>query len=145
MNEYEIDLLPDEVMQWARADSRRDPHQLWVRTSKEYRVDEEIPAVENGEDDLNLVTVEGVLELSPQYGPGGWTLQLRAERTIELRPSGDEDEESDNGEDISLDAFESEFIWPEPDAVEVAVLAENEAAWDRFQDWVEIQRELNRG
>jgi hypothetical protein len=150
MDEYAVDVLPDEVLQWARADERREPQQLWVRASKEYRVDqtavdEEAIAARTGEDDLGLVAVEGVLELSPQYGPRDWILRVRAETTIEQRQAGDDETESNETNALTLDAFESEFVRPDPDNIEVTVLAENRAAWERFQDWLAIQRQANRG
>lgn len=140
MDEYDVDVLADEALRWARADARREAPQLSIRAYRASRAEDGAVAAQTGEEDLNLVAVEGVLELSPRYGPRDWTLRLRVEGTVEPRPAGDDGADWEDDDALTLDAFESEFVQPDPDNVEATVLAENDAAWRRFQDWLECQR-----
>jgi hypothetical protein len=139
MPEYEVDVLPGEVLQWIREDSRRKPQRLWVRASKEFRLEDESVAARTGEDELDLVAATGLLEISPQGGRGGWTLQLRAEGTAELRPFEEDNGEEDR-DDITVDSFESEFLVPEHGEVEITLLADDAAARQRFQSWLRRRR-----
>jgi len=141
MDEYEVDILPGELLGWVREDARRKMPRLSVRASKDYWVDTgaagEMGRV--GEDDIAPVIVRGVMEVSPQRGRRGWTLQVAAEDSVGLRPTG-EDEGYENESDITVDAFESEFLLPERGEVEITVLAEDAAAWRRFQRWLARRR-----
>ena len=138
MEEYAVDVLPGQVLQWVREDARRKPPRLWVRASKHFEADAE-DAARSGEDDVSLVTATGTLEISPQRGRRGWTLQVSAIGTAELRPSA-EGEDAEDAEDLTIDAFESQFLVPEHGEVEITVLAENPESWRRFQRWLGRRR-----
>ena len=143
MDEYEVDLLPGEVVGWLRADAERAAPQLWVRASKTYVAetdfDRETYGVGEG-DDLALVRVEGLLEISPQGERGDWTLQLRVEDVVGVLPGGAEDEGYEDEENMPLDVFEEQFLIPEKGEVEVLVLAEDAGAWSRFERWLAAMR-----
>lgn len=137
MEEYAIDVLPGEVMRWARLDAKRGAPQLWVKASKQYIVETDFDRAACGigdDEDLALVSVHGLLELSPQHGLGGWTLQLRADDVMGLIPS-DAEMTYEDEDDMTAEAFEEQFLIPESGEVEVVVQAEDGAAWMRFQDW----------
>jgi len=135
MEELSVDVLPSEILRWVREDAgEKHPH-LWVRASREYRADNGgVPRISE-EDDVNLVSATGTLEISPQRGPGGWTLQLRAEGTAELRPASEGDGLDPDAE-LSLETFESEFLNPEHGEVDITVQFEDAAARRRFEDWL---------
>jgi hypothetical protein len=42
--------------------------------------------------------------------------------------------------DMTVDAFESEFLIPERGEVEIVVLADDVKAWQRFQRWLARRR-----
>jgi hypothetical protein len=106
-----------------------------VRASREYELgDEAIPRISE-EDDVNVVGATALLEISPQGEAGGWTLQLRAAGTAELRPAA-EGNSYDPEADISLEAFVSEFLNPEHGEVDVSVQFEDAAARERFEQWL---------
>lgn len=142
MDEYAVDLLPAEVLRWVRADAERTAPQLWVRASKTYAAETEFDREIYGvgdDDDVRLVSIEGLLEISPQGGADGWTLALRAEDVVGLVPGGAE-EGYENEDDLPLDAFEEQFLIPEKGEVEVLVLAEDAGAWTRFHRWLTRMR-----
>ncbi len=139
MDEYAVDLLPAEVLNWVRADAERTAPQLWVRASKTYSAetdfDREMYGVGEG-DDVALVCVEGLLEISPQGPADGWTLQFRAEDVVGLVPGGSEEDIYEDEDDMPIEAFEEQFLIPEKGEVEIVVLAEDAGAWARFQRWL---------
>jgi hypothetical protein len=142
MDEYSVDVLPGEVLGWVREDAARKSPRLWVRAAKSYWIDE----VSTGEsarpaegDDVSPVMVRGVMEISPQGGRGGWTLQLVAQDSVGLREDG-EDEGYENDDNMTVKAFEDDFLFPEYGEVEVVVLAEDAAAWRRFGRWLARKR-----
>lgn len=136
MEEWSIDVLPGEVLRWAREDAAEQHPRLWVRAGREYAVEQgDLPRVSE-DDDVNLVEALGVLEISPIGGQAGWTLLVRAEGTAELRPA-DEGDSYDPDAELSLEDFESQFLAPEHGEVDVAVQVEDAAARRRFEEWLE--------
>lgn len=139
MDEYAVDLLPDDVVRWARMDVQQSTPEFWVQASKQYTAETDFDRTVyriGPDEDVALVSVHGLLEISPRHGPGGWTLQLRADDVVGLLPSGSEDDYEDES-DMPLESFEEEFLIPKKGEVEVVVLAEDDEAWARFQDWLE--------
>ena len=141
MDEHTVDILPGEMLRWVREDGARQTPRLWVRASKEYQVEPgfERQSARIGEDEVMPVTVKGVMEISPQRGRRGWTLQIRAEDSVGLRPAG-EDEGYETEDDMTVDAFESQMLAPGRGEVDIVVLAEDAAAWHRFQKWLARRR-----
>jgi hypothetical protein len=136
MDEFSVDVLPGDILRWLREDAAQEHPSLWVRASREYQVEQDTIPRAAEEDDLNIVNATGLLEISPQGGAGGWTLQLRAEGTAELR-SPAEGNSFDPDADLSLEAFESEFLNPLHGEVDVTVQFEDAAARNRFEQWLE--------
>ena len=138
MDEYAVDVLPGDVLRWARADAAQSAPQFWIQASRQFTADTDFDREEYGigeEEDLVLVSVYGLLELSPRHEPGGWTLQLRADDVIGLVTSGAEGDYEDD-DNMTIDAFEEQFLIPEKGEIEVIVQAEDDEAWARFQDWL---------
>lgn len=140
MDEYAVDILPGEVLAWVREDAGRKEPRLWVRASKEYEMDNDYVRQSDriGEEEVETIIVRGLMEISPRQGRG-WTLQLAAEDSVGLRAAG-EDGGYENDDDMSVDAFESDFLFPEHGDVEITVLAEDTAAWGNFQRWLARRR-----
>jgi hypothetical protein len=139
MDEYSVDLLPGEILAWIRADAVRKRPRLWVHASKVYEV-ESAPGSEDdmAGDDLSDLTVRGILELSPQHR-SGWRLEIRAEDSVGLSGAGD-GEGYENEDNLTVDAFEAQFLVPERGEVEVVVIADDTAAWRAFQRWLARRR-----
>lgn len=143
MDEYAVDVLPAEALRWARADAERAAPQLWVRASKSFSAETDFDRGKYGvgdEDDVKLVSVEGLLEISPQGTQDGWTLELRVEDVIGMLPSAGQDPVYEDETDMPLEAFVEKFLIPEKGEVEVVVLAEDAGAWLRFQRWLAKMR-----
>jgi hypothetical protein len=143
MDEYAVDILPGELLPWIREDAERKSPQLWIRAAKTYgaAIDYDSGAVglaDADNEDITPVSVVGLMEVTPQARPGGWTLQVRAEDSETIPPSSDEGYEDES--DMTVDAFISRFLIPERGEVQTVVLAEDEASWQRFQHWLERQR-----
>ena len=138
MDEYAIDVFPGEALRWARADAAQSTPQFWIQASKQYATDVDYDRNEYGigeDEDLVPVSVHGLLEISPRHEPSGWTLQLRADDVIGLVASGAEEDYEDD-DNMTIDAFEEQFLIPEKGEIEVVVLVEDDEAWARFQDWL---------
>lgn len=146
MTEYAVDVLPGEVLAWAREDAARKAPRLRVRASMEYQADAAFArdAEAADEDDIEAVTVSGVLEVSPRRGRHAWTLEVRGEDSVGLRASG-EDEGYEDQPDLPLEAFEARFLVPEHGEVEVVVRADDTAAWQSFQRWLGRRRQSSGG
>lgn len=145
MDQYEVDILPAEIIGWVRNDAGRKTPRLNVRVSKEYWVDtehdREISRI--GEEEIEPVIARGVMEILPQGKRVGWTLQISAEDSVAVRPTSGEEEYADES-DMTVDAFEAEFLIPERGEVEIVVLAEDAAAWQKFQHWLARRRAPRR-
>ena len=136
MEEYSVDLLPGQILRWVREDAQRKHPSLWVRGSREYEVaDGAVPRISD-DDDVNVINAAAVIEISPQGKAAGWTLQLRAAGTAELR-APEEGNSYDADAELNLDSFESEFLNPLHGEVDVTVQVEDAAARKRFEQWLE--------
>jgi hypothetical protein len=135
MEEWSVDVLPGQVLQWAREDATEKHPRLWVRVGREFALEQRDLAGVSEDDDVNLVETLGVLEISPVGGQAGWTLLVRVEGTAELRPAGEGDSYDPDAE-LSLEDFESQFLVPEHGEVDVTVQVEDAAARRRFEDWL---------
>lgn len=136
MEEWSIDVLPGQILRWVREDATRKQPSLWVRVGREYDTREGSFASVSEEDDVNLISALGVLEISPLGGQAGWMLLVRAEGTAELRPA-DEGDSYDPDMELSLEDFESQFLAPEHGEVDVTVQVEDAAGRRRFEEWLE--------
>ena len=145
MDEYAVDVLPGEVIPWARSAVRDRTPAFAVRAFKEYQVERDYDAAEYGigeGEDLSLVTVTGSLTLSPTGEGQDWVLELRARDSVGLVSAGDERGLADEPE-MTVEAFVQQFILPEKGEVEVILHAESPEAADAFQRSVIRQREAS--
>lgn len=143
MDEYAVDVAPAEMLAWIREDERRTSPRLSVRASKDYAQDpaDRGAVASAGEDEeVRPLILSGLLEVSPKRRDSGWTLALIAEESVALRAAG-EDEGYLDETDMTVDAFEADFLSPERGRVEVMVRAEDAAAWRRFRRWLAARRQ----
>ena len=142
MEEYTVDLLPEELLGWIREDAAKRTPRFDVRISKEWNTEADFDREAFGigeDDDLELVSVNGVMEISPRRGRGGWKLILRAEDVVGLLPDpGYEDYEDED--DLTLEAFEQQFLEPEKGEVELVVAVWDREGWTRFRRWLARRR-----
>lgn len=142
MDEYQVDIPANEILSWLREDASRKTPRLLVRAAKEYRVDTDFDRAEAGigeDEDVSLVTAVGTLSVAPLRGRRGWTLQLRSEAGIGIRPSREEGDFEDD-DDMALKAFVDQFLTPRRRDAEISVLADDADAWRRFQRWLARRR-----
>lgn len=138
MEEYEVDTPVGEIVRWVREDVRREKPSLLIRATKEYAIESDFDreAFGIGEDeDVDLVSVHGVLEIQSRAGRKDWTLQLKVDDVVGPRSSGEEPG-YDNDDTVSLAAFEEQFLSKGLDEVEITVAAETSLAKARFDRWL---------
>lgn len=142
MDEYTVDILPGEVLDWVREDAEKKTPHLLVRASKEYSVETDFDREDAGigdEDDVALVTERDVLTVTPQRGRRGWVLRLDARDSIGLKLS-EEEGIYENEDDLPVEAFVTRFLAPEKGGIEVTVRADDAESWQRFQGWLARRR-----
>lgn len=143
MEEYAVDVLPGEIIPWARAAMLDETPVFTVRASREYQVERDFDREEHrlGEgEDISLVTVTGRLTMAPAGDGRDWMLELRAQESLGLVPAGDERGYEDDP-DMTVEAFVRQFLLPEKGEVDVVLHAESAEAADRFQRWLSDQRQ----
>lgn len=115
--EREIDVSARHLLHWLRT----APCGLRVRATREYIWEGEPASAESldREDELEIATTVGLLEVRPGKGAGegnGWIVRLRVENPLACHLP-DEGSVPDDGEEIDLDEFEDCFLSDDaPDA-----------------------------
>jgi hypothetical protein len=138
MEEYEVDAPVGEIVRWIREDAERDRPRLSVRAAKEYSGESVFDHAQFGigeDEDIDLVSVHGRLEIQSRRGSRDWTLQLRLDEAVGLHPRTEEIA-YESEDDMALGAFEEQFLSEGLEEVEVVVLAEKPAAKARFDRWL---------
>ena len=141
MPEYAVDILPGEILDWIEKDAGQAERRLLVSASQDYSAQDTTEGESEtlAEDDLVHVGASGLLELRPASGAHDWTLQLRAEHDLGAAYSRDADD-SEESEDLTVEAFIARFLEPEGGEASAWVVAENDNAWQDFQRWLARQR-----
>lgn len=138
MEEYEIDAPVEEIARWIVEDAARKTPRLLASASKEYTLvtDFDREAFGIGEDtDVEAVSVRGVLEIQSRAGLQDWTLQLKVEDVVGLRPSGEENAYRDEY-NMDVAAFVEQLLSKESREVELIVAAETPEAKVHFDRWL---------
>lgn len=93
-------------------------------------------------DDVVAETVTcGVLEMRPRRGLGGWELRVSIDETAGEHPANEEDAK-EGAEELTLEAFEEEFLQPEDRLADTTVSVDDPQAKVRFNRW--LSRMLSR-
>jgi hypothetical protein len=109
--EREIDLAPQHLVDWLRADLARGGARLEVRATREFLA-EDCPSTAEGldaEDGMEILTTVGLLEVAPASGNARWVLRLRVEDPFGSHLP-DDGSVPDGPEEIGLDEFAARFL-----------------------------------
>lgn len=138
MENYEIDAPVEEILRWIAEDATHKTPRLLARASKEYRLETDFDREEFGigeDEDVEAVSVRGVLELQSLAGLQDWTLRLKAEDVVGLRTGADENLYQDEY-NMDIAAFTEQFLSKGDRGVEVVVAAETPKAKVHFDRWL---------
>ena len=138
MTRYDVDAPVNAVMDWIRADQARACPRLLLRASREYAFETDFDRSAFGlgdDDDVELVSVRGLLEVQSRRGRKDWALQLKVEDSLGLRAAGDEESYEDQVS-MPFEAFDEQFLATGLGEVEMSLLAESAAAKARFDRWL---------
>jgi len=128
--ERDVDLNPQHLLDWLKADLACGGERLTVRVTREF-LSEDGPVTSMGidaEDDISVLTTVGLLEIAPFPGRHHWVLRLRVEDPVgEHLP--DQGSVPDGPEEIGLDEFEACFL--ASDDLSASVTVEAGTAADR--------------
>lgn len=138
MPEYEIDIAGGQLVHWLRDELKRPAPRVRFSASRDYRADEdpdlapeyEAAGLDMDGDTGSLITV-GLLELTPVDAAAGWRLALRVDDIVGPHVPED-DSVAGYPEEIDLDDFYSAFIAPDNGTETLSLVAESEAARERF-------------
>ncbi len=132
METYPVDIEPEQVVRWVKAECEAAPSSLRV-TARRSREVKEIPVRSEfhlgDEERQNLLEVDTVamLEISPPHAGEGWRLSVVVED--ESGPHISEDSEDGTTEQqIDLGTFYKEFIRPSRGVSSVIAEVEDESA-----------------
>ena len=152
METYPVDIDPDQVVRWVKAEREAAPSSLRVtaRRSREVR---EIPLHQESHlgnqerEELTEVDTIATLEIAPWHAGDGWRLSVVVED--EAGPRMSEGSESGATEQqIDLGTFYKEFIRPGRGIANVIAEVENESAKahvTRLVSAIETNRHAERG
>jgi hypothetical protein len=143
--EFDVDVSPSDLIALIRADQSKRSPTLWVsasRTIERTEVDLEAAGA-MPEDDVAEETTRGTLETRPRRGRAGWVLRMSVTDTAGEHIAGEEDTE-EAAEDLTLDAFEEEFLRPEGRLADISVTADDGQAKARFGRWLRDARSRDR-
>lgn len=152
METYPVDIDPDQVVRWVKAECEAAPSSMRVaaRLSREVR---EIPLRQEAHlgdeerQDLTEIDTIATLEIAPMHASEGWRLSVVVED--EAGPHMSEGSESGATEQqIDLGTFYKEFIRPGRGIANVIAEVENESAKahvTRLVSAIETNRHAERG
>jgi hypothetical protein len=137
----DVDVSPRDLISWVRADQGQRSPALWASASKTVEktdLDLETAGV-TLDDDVAETSTRGMLEVQPRRGQGGWVLRISVVDTAGEHPVGDEEVE-EKVEELTLDAFEEEFLQPEGLVADITVSVDDARAKARFGRWLSRMR-----
>lgn len=152
METYPVDIDPDQVVRWVKAECEAAPSSLRVaaRRSREVReilLRQEAHLGDEERQDLTEIDTIATLEIAPWHAGEGWRLSVVVED--EAGPRISEGSESGATEQqIDLGTFYKEFIRPGRGIANVIAEVENESAKahvTRLVSAIETNRHAERG
>ncbi|MCP4382208.1 MAG: hypothetical protein GY798_12480 [Hyphomicrobiales bacterium] len=148
MDEYTVDVAPDQVVRWLMAELQRNPDALEFRANRTFVA----AGVENFEDDgisedtdVESVAAVAILEVMPARPTKNWILRLRVEDILgEHLP--EDHSASEDPEEIELETFDALFVAPGRGILDVALFAETPQAKAEFDAiFVDMLRDRHDG
>ncbi len=133
--EYNLDIATGHLVQWLKTHLAAGTEPLLEisahRTITTEPIADDAADVSKG-DEVSLITAIGILEVSPAVNSHGkWLLRLRVEDTLGTHLP-EEGSVRDAPEEMTLEAFETEFILPDRGATFVTLEAETQEIRDAF-------------
>jgi len=133
--EYNLDIAAGHFVQWLKAyiATNTEPMlEVSVRRAFTAEPIAEDAADVSKDDEVSLMTAIGVLEVSPAGNSHGkWLLRMRVEDTLGTHLP-EQGSVPDTPEEMTLEAFETEFILPDRGAAFVTLEAETQEIRDAF-------------
>jgi hypothetical protein len=145
---YSVDINPEQVTRWIRAEHELDPHTLIITASRasevrEIPVRQELHLGDEEHEDLTEVATIGTLEIAPARQSDGWLLSVVVENEAGPRAPGRRLAATAE-ERIDLGTFYREFIRPGGGTADVIVEAEDADAEARVRDLLDrIERDYH--
>lgn len=136
--QYEVDAPTNEILRWIKEDSGRKTPRLSLSARKEVSLETDFDRAAYGigeDEDVELVSVRGTLEVQPRTGRRDWTLQLVLDDVMGFQRFPEETGYEDD-DDMSFAAFEEQFLSKGLGEVEISVVAESADAKARFDRWL---------
>lgn len=149
MRSYTLEIDPEQLVFWTRAELAQRPSRLktWASCGREVRKFEKRPEFLIGdaqEEDLNEVATVASLEIRPENAKEGWSISV----LVEDEPGmsiWDEDVE-DGEEEIDLETFYNTFLQPGRGTVYVTALVKDAAAQARATRFLgDVLNDRHRG
>ena len=133
--EYDLDISTGHLVQWLKkhlAASTEPMLEVSVRRTFTAETIAEDAADVTKDDEVSLMTAIGVLEVSPAGNSHGkWLLRMRVEDTLGTHLP-EQGSVPDTPEEMTLEAFETEFVLPDRGAIFVTLEAETQEIRDAF-------------
>lgn len=135
---YSLRLPPQEVVRLVRAeiDAASDDPELYESAYQDYVIEEDYDRRAYGladDEQYDLVTSEAVMNIEPRIEQNYWVLSVIVHK--DLGPQVIADENAFIGVELSLDAFESQFVARDDGTVRVYLEAATPAARRHFDRW----------
>lgn len=132
MEIYPVDIDPEQVVRWVKAECEAAPSSLKVtaRRSREVReipVRRETHLGDEERQDLNEIETIATLEITPPHAGEGWLLSVVVEDEAGPRLS-EGGESGETEQQIDLGTFQKEFIRPGRGIANVFAEVENDSA-----------------
>jgi hypothetical protein len=116
MQDYPIDIEPEQVVRWIIAEHQVAPSKFKV-VARRHLETRELPARKElrlGDEeraDVSETATVVTLQIAPAHPNDGWLLTVVVEDEIGS-PGSDEDETTEEEQDVDVDAFYEEFMLP---------------------------------
>lgn len=124
MQEFPVDIAPEQILRWIEAELVVRPDALRVSAEREFVTAKDLDAASLGigeDTDIGSVATVGTVEIRPAQPSGEWVLRLRAENLLGEHVPEDHSVE-DDAEEIDIGAFKRLFLNPPGQSTIEAVL-----------------------
>lgn len=138
LNQFVLDISPEEIVRWvkeAEQDQTNQRHFL-ERVWKVYVFEEDFDSKTfgvHGDEGMALVVVEAMLDIVPSEERDFWLLQVKVRAELGLRHTNEKENYASS--EISLDAFQAEFLGSGKGTATVTVSAKTSEARAHFDRW----------
>lgn len=138
MQEFALDISGWEIVRWIKEEKSQAAGHLdfFVAAEVDYTVEEEFDrkayGIEDGEE-YDLVSFKAVLDVEPRVERNYWVLQVQVAES--LGPRKKFEEEPFAFRELTVDAFERDFLSLGEATVTVKVWTETPNAREHFDDW----------